>query len=70
MLIGEPASEILPCLVDTDPIDHRVRTSKIDELEDAGAGRDLLEWTRAAYAASIDDEHLSRVDIANERRTD
>ena len=39
-------------------------------LEDAGAGRRLLEWAEGADAGAVDDHDFARVDVADEAGAD
>ncbi len=66
----EPASQLLPGLVDRDVPHPRVGPREVDELEDAEGALGRLGEPRAVQSAVVDTDQLPRLDVAHERRAD
>ena len=72
LIFGERPSHALAGFVDADAVEPRVRPGKIHVLENAHVSpfRVHAEGAQAAHPCAVDDDHFTRLDVADELGTD
>ncbi len=71
-LLGQRLAHALAGAVDLAAVQHAVGSSEVHELEQAELGVDPLRGERPQRpdAGGVDDDHLARLDLADEVRAD
>ena len=66
-LIRQFTPDGLTGVIDTAPLDDRIRPGEIDIFKNTEPGCHLLEWHLAADAVLVDNQHLAGFQIAHDR---